>query len=238
MKKTIWISFIMISAFLCGVWIGLTKGMLFDYLRYGGFIVVENFLDEEIFSNYENRTVQFEQLSSIREGSWVVLGDSLVEEGLWGEWLAPSIVYNRGISGIGISGIRKYVSRMPDGKYRVFVMIGINDLMRGKNVNELFEDYKALLSQLHAKGIEVILSSTLFVGKEKPQFINTDVLEFNKMICRYANEKKIHFLNLNASLAPLGYLEEKYTVDGIHLNAQGYRIWVNEMKKVMKVEHS
>ena len=47
---------------------------------------------------------------------------------------------------------------------------------------------------------------------------------------KYAEDNNIRFIDLNKILSPNGFLDEKYTTDGIHLNGSAYILWAKEIK--------
>lgn len=46
---------------------------------------------------------------------------------------------------------------------------------------------------------------------------------------KYAEDKNIEFIDLNKILSPNGFLDNKYTTDGIHLNGDAYVLWAKEI---------
>ena len=58
--------------------------------------------------------------------------------------------------------------------------------------------------------------------------------EINSRIAKFADGKKIRYLNINGKLADKGgRLYEGMTVaDGLHLNVKGYQVWADALKPI------
>ena len=115
----------------------------------------------------------------------------------------------------------------------IFVMAGINDLKREVPVDSVFENYKKILSMISDKSprTKLFLQSTLPVTEaysrreERTLEVNKKVSELNSLLKKFCTEKKINFLDLTKVLSAGNDLREELTVDGLHLNYTGYRIW-------------
>lgn len=162
------------------------------------------------------RAIQFESLNG--PADIVLLGDSLTDQGRWGE-LMDLRVANRGIDGDTVRMVAARVDELPDAP--VFVMIGINDLTAGRSVEAIVADYTILLDRLRDR--QVIVQSVLGPSE-------LEVQELNLVLKDLATQRGLRFLDLSPSLGhPL-----KYTYDGIHLTAKGYRIWAEEIGAVVE----
>ena len=110
-------------------------------------------------------------------------------------------------------------------------MIGVNDIMRGKEVDEIYENYLKIIKTFKDKNIKVYIQSTLFIGEKRMENFNPKVEELNKRLEKYANENQITFINLNPIFAPQKVLKKEFTSDDLHLNGSAYKLWANEIKK-------
>ena len=110
-------------------------------------------------------------------------------------------------------------------------MIGVNDIMRGKEVDEIYTNYLKIIKTFKDKNIKVYIQSTLFIGEKRMENFNPKVEELNKRLEKYANENQITFINLNPIFAPQKVLKKEFTSDDLHLNGSAYKLWANEIKK-------
>jgi lysophospholipase L1-like esterase len=180
---------------------------------------------------YKHRKSQFEMLKNSDKYETMMLGDSITDEGLWDELLENNKVQNRGISGDTTSGVLDRLDSINKSIKQVFIMIGVNDIMRGKEVDEIYANYMKIIKTFKDKNIKVYIQSTLFIGEKRMENFNPKVEELNKRLEKYANENQITFINLNPIFAPQKVLKKEFTSDDLHLNGSAYKLWANEIKK-------
>ena len=82
----------------------------------------------------------------------VMLGDSVTDHGRWSE-LLPYRVANRGIGRDTVAMAGSRASKLPEGP--ILIMLGINDLRRGRTVPEIISDYEELLRQVSNKNVYI-----------------------------------------------------------------------------------
>lgn len=172
----------------------------------------------------------------------ILAGDSL---SLWfPENLLPKdqIWLNQGISGETSQGLMRRLGLWKDLQpQRIFVMIGINDLLKGTASDQVLKTNQAIVSQLrqaHPKA-DIILQSVLphsanqatWEGRAKLDRIpNHQILEFNRKLAAIAKVEQVHYLDLNPLFTDeQGLMRKELTTDGLHLNPQGYLVWSTAM---------
>jgi len=186
-------------------------------------VVITNILYSS--STYYNHKIsQFQQLSKQSNKNIVMIGDSITDRGLWCELTNRTDIINRGISGDTTSGVLNRLNNLNPNLQQAFIMIGINDLLRGQSVEYVFGNYKKIIMRLKKVGIKPIIQSTLYV-RSNTKVINKRVKKLNNLLIDYAKINRIKFINLNTILAPDGVLLEKYSLDGLHLNGIAYIEW-------------
>jgi lysophospholipase L1-like esterase len=150
---------------------------------------------------------------------------------------------NQGISGETTSGLLKrldlFDETTPD---TIFVMIGINDLIRGNEDKDILDRQEQIIHYLqdvhpHA---QIVVQSILphegaqatWEGREKLLAIsNSRIRELNKQLEAIAKENSVYFLDLYPLFAnPQGDLRPDLTTDGLHLSSQGYQVWSIALK--------
>ena len=179
---------------------------------------------------YKHKVSQFEMLKDRNNIEIMMLGDSITDEGEWSE-LWGKVVQNRGISGDTTSGVLDRLYTLNPNTKRVFIMIGVNDIMRGKSVDEIFSNYLKIIQFFKEKNIKIHIQSTLYIGETRKADFNPKVEELNKRLEKYASENKITFINLNPIFAPNKVLKKEFTFDDLHLNGTAYKLWTQEIKK-------
>jgi lysophospholipase L1-like esterase len=182
--------------------------------------------ERPLFVNPDAFTVAEADLLAQGSADVVMLGDSITAAGRWHEWLPGSVV-NRGIGGDTVSGVRRrlpeILSRRP---HTVFLMVGINDVLSGNRVDQLLPIYDDILGRLHQAGVRAVLQPVLACGARCNEEQRETVLTLNRHLRQLAARHGAVFLDLNARLSDGRAMQPRYTWDGIHLTAEGYRVWL------------
>lgn len=145
---------------------------------------------------------------------------------------------NQGISGETSVGLLKRLQlfdrTVPD---TVFVMIGINDLLRGATDEGILDNQRQIIRDLrwaHPKA-EVVVQSILPHSGEQATWENRDRLlaipnsrirAINRRLKDIASSENVLYLDLYPLFADAdGNLPTELSTDGLHLNDQGYLVW-------------
>ena len=180
---------------------------------------------------YKHKVSQFEMLKDINNIEIMMLGDSITDEGEWSE-LWGKVVQNRGISGDTTSGVLDRLYTLNPNTKSVFIMIGVNDIMRGVSEDIVFENYKKIIKFFQEKNIDVVIQSTLYIGESRKQNFNVKIEKLNQNLEEFAKKNNIVFINLNPIFAPQKTLLKNFTKDDLHLNAAAYKLWIETLKKL------
>jgi len=187
---------------------------------------------------------------------FILAGDSL---SLWfpsellpqgGTWL------NQGISGETSYGLLRRVKLFDQTKPQIiFVMIGINDLIRGFRYETVAANHREIIRHLkavHPKA-KIVVQSILPHGgdraaqryltsvkddpaadqnpppmwvKRLPIITNPSIQRLNQRLALIAREENVEFLDLHTQFTDArGDLREDLTTDGLHLSPAGYALW-------------
>ena len=179
---------------------------------------------------YWERKSHFETLPK-SEADIVFLGDSLTNACEWHEFFRTIRLKNRGISGDTTNGLLNRIEEVIESKPRkVFIMIGINDLNQGRSVDDIFNNYKLILKTFQNKTphSEVFIQSILPLNNQKRpnNGVNSRIIELNAKLKDLAKDFSFQYIDLFSSFLDSNHqLDARYTIDGIHLNGQGYLVW-------------
>ncbi len=167
----------------------------------------------------------------------VMLGNSITHGVNWNELLGREDIVERGIPADALEG---YLARL-DYVYELqpkvcFIMGGINDIYNWTPVEQIFKIYIEVIESIRSKGIKVVVQSTLFVAQRYQSSAdrNLEVEKLNKKLHDYCKTGGIEFMDLNSKMIKDKYLRDELTHDGLHLNAGGYKIWGQEVEKILK----
>jgi len=169
----------------------------------------------------------------------VMLGDSLTELCDWNELLAAREVANRGISTDTTIGVLNRMDEVIALKPRIcFLMIGINDIQAGKDVDEIAGNIRVVSARLLSNGVQVVVQSCLPVtGRfQASAAINEKVWALNALLRRICQEEGYDYLDVASVLSGEGILLDNVALDGLHLKGEGYRQWGRMLKEYL--DHS
>ena len=192
---------------------------------------------------YYQRATLFEVLP-ISKSDIIFLGNSITNGGEWAELLGNPHAKNRGISGDTTQGVLDRLSTVTKGKpAKIFLLIGTNDLSRGKSVDEIAKNVEKIVERVKRESP----TTKLYVQSVFP--VNP---KFNKFSGHMDRQKKIPVLNakIKAVAARHGVtyidvykslvtpstdvMNPEYTNDGLHLLGKGYQKWVEVLKPYLK----
>lgn len=118
----------------------------------------------------------------------------------------------------------------------VYIMLGVNEL--GWSYPEVFKvKYKELIEEIRKvkPNCKIYIQSIIPMTKSKSDsdkiFNNENVAKFNKLIQEVANEENVTYLDVKSALInSQGYLPEDASTDGIHLDPNYCKKWLNYLK--------
>lgn len=209
--------------------------------------------DSSVYKNNPNYQFQLEmqKLSKIKQADIVMLGNSLTHGANWNELLGRRSVVERGIVGDVLEGFVARLSTVYSLSPKIcFVLGGANDVYNWIPVETIFKNYLMVINTLKARGIKVVIQSTTYAAdfwgkdwleqnhpgmdvKDYNAGRNKEIKKLNNLLKKYALENNIEYIDLNHKLSSGKFLNRKYTNDGIHLNARGYKIWAEKVNKVL-----
>jgi lysophospholipase L1-like esterase len=147
-------------------------------------------------------------------------------------------VLNQGISGDTAAGLLKRLSAFDQTQPEVvFVMIGINDLLRGRSNGEILADQQRIIQDLkaHHPKAKIVMQSVLphateqvtWEGRDRLLSIsNRRIKALNDGMKAMAKKQSVHFFNLYPLFADsAGNLRRELSSDGLHLSDRGYEVW-------------
>lgn len=192
--------------------------------------------------HYYKRFLQFMNEPAIAGKDIVMLGNSLTENG--GDWsarLGKKNVRNRGIIGDEVMGIYDRLHQiLPGHPQKLFLLTGVNDVSHDLTTDSIVAIMRTTIDRIQRESpdTKLFLQSLLPInesfGRYKKLTGKTDMIpEINARLEALAKEKKIVFINLFPLFTEKGtnVLRSNLTNDGLHLNEEGYEIWVKAIRK-------
>ncbi len=171
----------------------------------------------------------------IPDGSVLFIGDSFVQG------LCVQAVTHKGVNlGIGTDTVSGVAHRLPLYKSlksasAIVLAIGVNDLSR-RSDHVIIDAYRLILAEV-PQHVPIVISGILPVdesayGRKRNERIKKLNGEL-KNVC--SSTQNCHFIDSGDQLKDLnGNLKAEYhTGDGMHLNTNGYRVWIGELKEIV-----
>ncbi|TRX59596.1 glycoside hydrolase family 92 protein [Fulvivirga sp. M361] len=188
---------------------------------------------------YYHKKEHFESLPDT-PNEIIFLGNSITDGAEWFELFDgnPNIK-NRGIGGDDTDGVlerlKEVTASRPD---KVFVMIGTNDLAYGKTVAHVVTNLKEIIRRIQDESpatnifMESILPVEDAIHSSRP---NESIRDINQQLKSYCDEIGLTYIDLVPVFSDEnGKLNKQYSIDGLHLNGEGYLKWVEVIKKYLK----
>jgi lysophospholipase L1-like esterase len=197
---------------------------------------------------YEERIEHFKK-HPIGNNKIVFLGNSITEGG--GDWNKKFNVHNivnRGISGDITEGILVRLDEIIFYKpIAVFLLIGINDIfdtdiLNREKITPLYvaNNIIKIANQIidQSPSTEIFIQTILPVNHEIyieengffPEHnvpLSEQIIQINSMIIHQADVQQYKVIDLHSLFINQdGLMNREYTTDGVHLNHNGYGVWV------------
>jgi len=201
--------------------------------------------------NYK-RQLSMIKLNKLKTATIVMLGNSLTHGANWNELLGRQSVVEQGIVSDVVEGFyhrMEYVYKL--NPKIVFILGGLNDVYNWIPVETIYRNYIKIINGLKIRKIIPVIQLTSYatedyakewLEKTNPKINvrkynegrNTEIDKLNKMLRRYAKVNHIDIIDINAKTRRGHFLRKEITLDGVHFNDRGYKIWVREINKVLK----
>ncbi|MCW5313495.1 G-D-S-L family lipolytic protein [Nostoc sp. KVJ3] len=179
----------------------------------------------------------------------ILAGDSL------SLWFPPELLpegktwLNQGISGETSNGLLNRLKIFDRTQPEViFVMIGINDLIRGMSNGVILDNQRQIINYLQKTHptAQIVVQSILphaaeeatWKGKDKLLAVaNSRIRELNQQLQSISTKKGVKYLDLYPLFTnKQGNLRREFTTDGLHLSPEGYIVWRSALQIYGEIE--
>jgi len=205
--------------------------VIIGVILWGGGVWFGN-LKPQTFPQYLKTLMGYGKVKVSPEKQIVFLGDSITYRENWNVLLGVSNIFNAGFPGDTTDNVIGRVSEAIKNKPpKLFLMIGTNDLLNGKEVSYVLANYEIILQKIKAQSPE----TKIYIESLLP--INNDILKSvtvnNQKIISVNDNLKILAQKNGATYVDLypdfcgsdNKLQRSYTWDGLHPNSHGYAVW-------------
>ena len=188
-----------------------------------------------------NEFLEMDRKAMPPPGAVLFMGSSSIKlwEGLAKDfWEVP--VINRGFGGSLIQDSTLYLDRIaiPYRPKIIVLCAGTNDLAYGnKSPAQVFEDYKAFVAKVHAalpdtRIVYLVINPTVARWKQEAKNLETNFLIERFTVENVSPSMKLGFIDPHAELLTADNRPQPglLRADGLHFNAEGYRVWLSLIK--------
>lgn len=195
------------------------------------------------FPQYLNRQSLFDAVKNNDRPSIIMLGDSITASAEWAELIPNKQIKNRGISADVTYGVlQRLDSVIQDNPSKIFILIGINDLGKRNDFKTVVKTYSKIIQEIKNKspGTDINIQSVLPVNNivmKKANGANAYIIDpvkiinLNKELKNIANQHSVNYIDLYSEFAGQeNELKTELTYDGLHLNGDGYLLWVKKIQ--------
>ena len=215
-----------------------------------------DFFKELMHREQQDKLERFRILNqNVKKGEILFTGSSLMEQFPVNELLMTNgmdqVVYNRGIGGFTTTDMLQHMEEMVFGTEpsRIFINIGTNDIGSPEyQLETLLERYEEIIVRIQERLPEAEINMMAYYPVNetdkipegewgKTAFVtrtNENINIANAAIENLAAKKGCRFINVNEGLADeRGKLKKEYTIEGIHMYANGYQVVLQNLKKYL-----
>lgn len=219
-----------------GLYIVLWMGTLFSLILCLG-IAFGFFTKEKIVTKKVEKEVQ------VVPDNYLFLGDSLTDYFDLETYFPGQPVVNSGIAGNTTDQILASMkTRVYDyNPSKIFLLIGTNDLRDGKVQEAVVQNVEKIIEEIQTnrKQAEIFVESLYPVNGSVSSAVgvrsNEAIQNINAQLEKYCKKKNLTYIDMYSKLQDeQGNLQTQYTVDGLHLNDEGYQIVAGVLQKYMK----
>ncbi len=183
--------------------------------------------------NFANRS------NTIIDGDGLVFVGDSITNGLSVETIFGAVNY--GISGDSVKNAKKRVKKYSHLENKTIVVaLGVNDILREND--KIVSDYSSLIENLPNSSL-VLVSSILPIDElrlerySKTKKTNNQINELNAQLQNIASKfSNAHYIDSAKYMRDTSgcLFENFHNGDGLHLNTEGYGMWVKGLKEEFK----
>ena len=189
---------------------------------------------------------------NVKKGEILFTGSSLMEQFPINELLMTNgmsqVIYNRGVGGFTTDDMLAHMEEMvfATEPSRIFINIGTNDISRPDyTLGKLLENYEKIILQIRERLPEAEITLMAYYPVNDTDKVpegelgkrlfrtrtNENIRIANEGVEKLAQKLGCRYLDANAGLTDeRGKLRKEFTIEGIHMYANGYQVVLDNMK--------
>ena len=216
----------------------------------------DEFFRERMVQEQQDKLERYRVLNqNVKKGETLFTGSSLMEQFPVNELLMTNgmtnVIYNRGIGGFTTTDMLANMEEMvfATEPSRIFINIGTNDIgSPDYQMEKLMENYEKILTRIRERlpQAEIYMMAYYPVNETdklpdtewaRMMFVtrtNENIRLANEAVEKLAEKMGCRFINVNEGLTDeRGKLKKEFTIEGIHMYANGYQVVLDNLKKYL-----
>ncbi len=216
----------------------------------------DEFFRERMVQEQQDKLERYRVLNqNVKKGETLFTGSSLMEQFPVNELLMTNgmtnVIYNRGIGGFTTTDMLANMEEMvfATEPSRIFINIGTNDIgSPDYQLEKLMENYEKILTRIRERlpQAEIYMMAYYPVNETdklpdtewaRMMFVtrtNENIRLANEAVEKLAEKMGCRFINVNEGLTDeRGKLKKEFTIEGIHMYANGYQVVLDNLKKYL-----
>jgi lysophospholipase L1-like esterase len=179
---------------------------------------------------FQLRDKIFSQLFPASKVNILFIGDSLLAQENWNNLLSRNDLKNDAFGGAITQQILWNIERgeLVSNPKIVVLDGGINDLLSGVPTQRILINYQKIIEVLQKRKIKIIAHLILYTTDNEP--INKEIFILNYLLKEYFESQKTEFIDMNIQLSEHKKLKSNFSIDGIHIRKNAYKLWAKELK--------
>ncbi len=165
----------------------------------------------------------------------VFFGDSITCGGKWTEYFEGSDVCSLAVPGDRVDQALYRADMVVQlAPRKIFILLGVNGSNDANYKEALQKNYSELIEKFVVTGAEVYIQSIL--PTRSPSTVENDRINAaNEILQNIADKYSCIYIDLYTSfLDENGELKEEYSKDGVHINENGYELWVSLIREYIE----
>jgi lysophospholipase L1-like esterase len=183
-----------------------------------------------------HQEISLYRVYKIKQADIVMLGNSNTHGVNWNELLGRPNVVERGVTSDILDGYLARIEYVIKLRPKIcFISGGLNDIYNWISVEDIMNKYIELIDILQKNQIEPVVQSTFYVLADWPfaEDKNPEVTKLNSLLEEYCKRERMEFIDLTPITSRGGAFRKELTNAWGHLNGEGYRVWAEEVDKVL-----
>lgn len=187
--------------------------------------------------------VKFDYTNTLaKKGKIVLFGDSLTDFYPVQDYFPDLTIYNRGIAGDTAKQLYERIENIINlSPSEVFLQIGTNDMSNGTSVKKIAERIEKITTTIvdRVPDVKIRIISCYPISKTRMIFSplicglrsNKKLVKLNTLLIELSKKYGYEYIDIHSHLtSKKGTMKTEYTVEGLHLSTEGYKVISNILK--------